>query len=237
MRFVTKGLFALALAAIFSTTASAALITGSVSTPGAVNLTTEGAVDWIHWGRSTPTDVTRKASGGSKISNHTLIGAGSTRARMTVSPSTYSWSDGTPTPVVNNIQNGVYINNFNGPGRGFQFTAPADSIERILDVFVGAFDASGTLEATLSDGSALPFTHTLVGATGQTVQAHYTLNYAANSPGQTLTVKWIESADLGGADNVTLQAAALSLAAEVPEPATLSMLCAGVIVLGLRRRK
>jgi hypothetical protein len=236
MRPITRILTAVAIATVFSTTTHAALITGTVTSPTNVNLTTEGSADWIHWGRTTAADVNRKSTGGSQISNYTLIGANTSRARFDDSASTYSWTDGTPTATATNTRTGVYINNFNGPGRGFQFTAPADTTERSLDVFVGAFDASGTLEAILSDGSAAPFTHTLTGAAGQSVQGHYTLNYSANSPGQTLTVRWTETADFGTADNITLQAAALSLAV-VPEPATLGLLGAASLLLTLRRRK
>jgi hypothetical protein len=64
----------------------------------------------------------------------------------------------------------------------------------------------------------------------------YTLNYSANTPGQTLTVKWTESADLGQFDNVTLQAVALKVAA-VPEPTTFALAFAGVTLLAIRRKK
>jgi hypothetical protein len=103
-------------------------------------------------------------------------------------------------------------------------------------VFLGEFDASGTLEATLSDSSAPVFTNTLTGGANQTVQGMYTLNYAANTPGQTLMVKWTETADLGQFDNVTLQAVALKVAA-IPEPTIMAIAFAGLTLLSIRRRK
>ena len=68
------------------------------------------------------------------------------------------------------------------------------------------------------------------------MQGLYTLNYSANSPSQTLTVKWTETDDLGQFDNVTLQAAALKLAA-VPEPATAGLLGLGAAILLASSRK
>ena len=64
----------------------------------------------------------------------------------------------------------------------------------------------------------------------------YTLNYSANSPNQTLTIKWTETDDLGAFDNVTLQAAALKLSA-VPEPTTIALAFAGLTLLAIRRKK
>src|SRR5438128_2505856 len=138
MNTFRTGLCAIALAATMLTAAhlQAALLTGSVAPPPAsVNLTTEGSSDWIHWGLNTATDVNRKASGGSQISNFTTIGSGTNVVRLTDSPSKYSWTDGSPTAVVNNTPGGVYINNFDGPGRGFVFTVPADLLSRVLKVY------------------------------------------------------------------------------------------------------
>jgi len=237
MRAITKGLLAAVASLFFAGFANAGSLSGAVTTPpSSVNLTTEGTADWVHWGLNTSSDVNRKSGGGSQISGATLLGTTPGRARLTDSPSTYSWTAGTPTASANNSPTGIYINNFAGPGRGFQFTAPADTAARTLEVFLGEFDASGTLEATLSDGSAPTYTNILTGAANQTVQGMYTLNYSANSPGQTLTIKWTETADLGQFDNVTLQAAALRLSS-VPEPATLALAFAGVTFLIIRRKK
>ena len=233
---IARNLLACAVVLLTAHLASAGSLSGTENPiPPSVNLTTEGTSDWAHWGLNVATDFNHKATGGSQISNVTLIGANSTKARFNDSTSTYSWTGGTPTASATNTPTGIYINNATGPGRGFQFTAPADTTQRTLEIFLGEFDASGTLEATLSDGSAATFTNTLPGAAGQTVQGMYTLNYAANSPSQTLTVKWTETADFGD-DNVTIQAAALKVAA-VPEPATLGAIFGGaVLLIGLGRR-
>src|SRR6267142_2545378 len=224
MNSIRTGSAFTALAIFTAAPLNAAILTGSVAPPpGSVNLTTEGHLDWIHWGLSAATDVNRKVTGLSQISNFTTIGAGTNVVRLTDSASKYSWIDGSPTAIVTNTPGGVYINNFDGPGRGFMFTVPADLLSRVLKVYVGEFTASGTLQAILSDNSAPAYSQVLTGAASQTVQGVYTINYAAASVGQTLTVKWTETADLGNNDNITMQAAALALPI-VPEPTTLAFL-------------
>src|SRR5882672_8170167 len=190
MATLRAGLALVALVILTSASAEGALLTGSVAPPPAsVDLTTQGNTDWIHWGLSNVNDVNRKITGLSQISTFTKIGTGTNVVRLTDSPSKYSWTDGSPTAVVNNTPGGVYINNFDGPGRGFQFTVPADLLQRVSKVDVGEFTASGTLQATLSGASAPAYNQTLTGAANQTVQGVYTINYAANSPAQTLTIR------------------------------------------------
>src|SRR5690349_1489775 len=134
MSTLRAGLALIALS-IITTAAHAALLTGNVTPPPAnVNLTTQGNTDWIHWGNTNVNDVNRKATGLSQISTFTKIGSGTNITRLTDSPSKYTWSDGSPTAVVTNTPGGVYINNFDGPGRGFQFTVPADLIEHTIFV-------------------------------------------------------------------------------------------------------
>ena len=199
------GFAQIALLVLTTSALHAALLTGSVAPPPAnVDLTIQGNTDWIHWGLNTATDVNRKATGLSQISTFTKIGSGTNVVRLTDSPSKYSWTDGSPTAVVVNTPGGVYINNFDGPGRGFQFTVPADLIEHTLFVYLGEFTASGTLTATLNDGSGLTYSQTLNGTANQTVQGEYTIDFQANLPRSLLTVKWIETSDLGNADNITL---------------------------------
>ena len=106
---------------------------------------------------------------------------------------------------------------------GFQITAPADTLQRTLLVYVGVCNAGGQLQATLSDGSAPTYTDTSLRNMGNgTTNAVYTLTYKAASAGQTLTVKWTETA--GSTTNITLQAAVLiasgSLTGSVTTPST-----------------
>jgi uncharacterized protein YjdB len=171
-------------------------LTGSgVASSATVNLTTEGTSDWAHW-----YGYDHKSSGGSKISNYTLIGTGV--LTYTNDPRTCTWSDGTPT-VSGSNKNGSYIA---GIGNGFQITAPADLTQRTLKIYVGGWMSGGTLTASLSDGSAPNYVNTSFSSTAGQYNAVYTLTYKAASAGKLITVKWTQASGTG---NVTIQAATL----------------------------
>jgi hypothetical protein len=173
--------------------------TGS-SLSTAVNLTTEGTVDWVHWGDSS---LNRKNGVSAQIGNYTVVGSGPAIA-YSDDLRTVTWSDGSPTLNGSNT-NGLYINS---PGNGFSFTVPADNNPRRVTVHAGGYHSGGTLTAHLSDGSAPDYVDSTAGVSGQ-YDRTYTLTYSSVSAGQTLTVSWVTSASDG---NVSLSGAALSFA-------------------------
>ena len=59
----------------------------------AVNLTTEGTTDWVHWGDAS---LNRKAGVTAQLSTYTKVGTG-TVSTYSNDPRTLSWTDGTPT--------------------------------------------------------------------------------------------------------------------------------------------
>jgi len=172
-----------------------------------VNLTTEGSLDWAHWGLNSAADFDHKAGVPSRISNYSVLGGGGVN-RQGASPSSYSWTDGTPTGVVTNSPTGVYII---GSANGLQLTVPADTTERTLKLYLGVWSAQGRLEATLSDNSAQQFVDTAVINQTGTNNNVYTLRYRAAGAGQTLTIKWTVNASFNNYGNITLQAASLAL--------------------------
>ena len=171
------------------------------SSSASADLTAEGTADWIHWGDAA---LQRKAGGGAQISNYSVIGGmgvgayGNDLRRL-------SWTDGTPTPSSVDNTNGLFVYSV---GNGFTFTAPADTTPRTLTVHVGGFNSGATLQACLTDGSALPFTDVAPADSGQ-YDRNYTLSYRASAPGQALRVTWTMTS--GGVGNVTLNGAALSV--------------------------
>ena len=184
-----------------STTTTGGTLTGSVTNASTTaNLTTEGNVDWVHWGESS---VNRKAGVTAQISGYSVLGSGQLNTYNN-DPRGLSWTDGTPTATATADKNGIYV-----PGlqSGFSFTAPADTSSRSLTVHVGGYNSGGTLTASLSDGSSTEYIATTSSANGQ-YDENYTLTYSAASAGQTLTVSWVMTAGTG---NVTLNGAALSL--------------------------
>jgi CSLREA domain-containing protein len=206
-------------------------LSGSLSTNGQQNadLTSLGSQDWAVWGyagngtsASLVPDV-RKA-GGSGISDLTdihqngapLRGLGQFASDL---PFSFDWSDGTVPSSATGAGLGLQHDGQPGivgsNGDGFSFTVPADTTQRTLTVYTTAHWATGTLTATLSDGSAQPFTQDLTGTSvpdAGNAPGIYTIDYAAANPGQHLTVNWVETAGTCpsfGCDNAAIYAVAL----------------------------
>jgi hypothetical protein len=170
----------------------------STSSSAAANLTTEGTLDWVHWGID---GLDRKAGVTAQLSNYSIVGFGPATSYGNDLRS-LSWSDGSPTSSSLVNTTGLFIS---GVGQGFSFSAPADGTARTLTVHVGGWFSSGTLTAHLTDGSAPDFTNVTSMAFGQFDQ-NYTLTYQSASTA-TLIVTWSMAAGTG---NVTLNGAALS---------------------------
>lgn len=150
-----------------------------------VNLTSEGAVDWAHWGRVDASTVDRKAGVPPQISNYIKIG-GANPSPTTRIKSAYSWNDGTPVGSISGTKSGLWLFRV---GKGFEFTVPADTTQRTLKVFVGVKDARGLLQASLSDGSSPAYSTFIDQPAGRSSHV-VTLNYQAASVGQKLTVRY-----------------------------------------------
>jgi hypothetical protein len=194
---------------IFVNTSGGTMI-GSVVKPPAlptlVNLTTEGTADWVHWGGRINGMLDRKTDVAMQISDYTPIGNG-TVERYADNYTGFSWSDGTPTASVTGTKTGVFIL---GVTNGFELTLPADTTSRTVKVYVGLYAAKGLFQAWLSDFSAKVYADTSLSNYFGNTYAAYTLNYAAASEGQTLTIRFtakeIYDPDYG---NVTLQSVTL----------------------------
>ena len=109
-----------------------------------------------------------------------------------------------------NTTTGVWTYGIPPIGSGFEITVPAGTDVRILKVYVGAFAGEGLFVASLSDGSAADYRDTSLINFRNGPSGVYTLTYAANSPGQTLKIRWTLFEIRGLSANVTLQAAALT---------------------------
>ena len=208
--------FALITTSLFFQTAQAGILTGTyntVTTGSNVNLTAAGPIDWVHWGLYTESSLDRKDGVVPEIGDFSLLDSSNGYAYVYQygdNYNGYSWSDGTPTVSVNDTTTGVWAYGVPAMGSGFTFTVPAGTNTRMLKVFVGAFAAGGEFEAALSDNSASAY----IAAPQVNIRNGpgwvFSLTFAANSPGQTLTVKWRLIATRAADGNVTLQAATLS---------------------------
>ena len=191
------------------------------------DLTAAGATDWALWGTGFSTSLTPnvRKQGGSGISNlsKTNVTDGTPRNfgnfLFNQGDFAFDWSDGTPTATGSGVTAGVAPA---AVGEGLSFTVPAGTTPQTLTVWTSAHYADETFTATLSDGSAPPFTYTLHASPGlffngnENVPAIFTLNFAAASPGQQLTVTATESATgFPLIDDAVIYAAALSPGANV----------------------
>ncbi len=205
---------------IFSVPVKAGTLTGAYQTVpqfSQVNLTQIGAIDWVHWGTFTEFAFDRKEGVPPLISNYTLLGspiADFGPFQYSDNYNGYTWSDGFPTLSATNTTTGIYLL---GRNDGYQFTVPADTTTRVLKVYVGAYGAGATFNASLSDGGSYTSTAVTYAANGPA--GLYTLTYAGASSNQTLTVKFtlttVRDRNFG---NVTLQAAALYYASSNNPP-------------------
>ena len=195
--------------------ASLATLTGSftdVPRGSIVNLTSEGPIDWVHWGLYSDSSVNHKAGVPQLIGDFSVIGNSNAflaAYQFSDNYNGYSWNDGTPTAGVTNTTTGVWAYGFPNLGSGFEFVVPAEMSSRTLKVYVGAFDAQGVFEASLSN-SSLRYTDSSLMNVGNGPGGVYAINFAGSSPGQVLTVKWKLLRPIGQTPNVTLQAAALT---------------------------
>jgi hypothetical protein len=180
-----------------------------------VNLTAEGNLDWIHWGLYTDSSLNRKATVTPQIRDFIVLYDPNTSYtlayRYADNYNGYTWSDGTQVVGVTNTPTGVYVV---GPLKvletnGFLITVPADTSLKTLKVYVGTYGARGKFQATLSDLQTSYVDTTLVNSVNGPGRV-YTINFAASSPGQTLTILWTVDFKMRADGNVTLQAATLS---------------------------
>lgn len=180
-------------------------LSGRIETsPAQVNLTAEGLLDWGHWGLSRFSSFEHKL-GGTQITGANTLGGNPTR--YVDNAVAFSWTNGSPVVATNDTTTGIYIK---GVGNGFQLSVPADTKVKQLKLYLGLYAARGSIEAQLSDFSALPFADQSFTNVFGNSYAVYTFDFAAASPGKSLIVKY-SAAELFDADfgNVTWQAATL----------------------------
>ncbi|HEU5234523.1 MAG TPA: IPT/TIG domain-containing protein [Terriglobales bacterium] len=171
--------------------------------PSTVDLTQQGTADWVLYGRQefgaeNPVNLDRKGNVSPLIAAASRINwafwyqYGDNLVTYTAEDATQSFGPQTT---------GIYSPN---PASGFQFTISAGLTERTANIYVGAWQAQGKLEAYLSDGSAPVYIDTSTDTTDH-INHVYTIKYHAASEGQHLIIRYtlLTNHAFG---NVTLQA-------------------------------
>ncbi len=193
----------------FDTGADVGPTAGSLSGTGAqftatpLSLSTEGALDWAHWGRNDVGAWNHK-SGANLITQ----GTNGSPSRWGEFPIAFTWVGGTPTATeATGTNDGIYHATI---GNSFNFEVAAHHTqERTLKVYTTWNGSTGTITGTLSDNSAPPWASTIppAGGTGNWIQvAVHTIKFRAGSPNQKLAVKITTT---GGIYGIALLAATL----------------------------
>jgi hypothetical protein len=187
--------------------------------PSAVDLSTEGTLDWAHWGYlesdNARTDefigrpahldcwdnrhcVNRKR-GNPQIGDFTAVGQfdGSIlpfRLYIRDAFTRFSWVGGSPIYSANNARTNDYMA---GVGNGYRIQVPADQSTHTFRLYLGVWNAQVKCVTSLSDGSVPDYVDTSLKSSSYNYV--YTFTYRSASPGQVLTVDLTILKDYGGA--------------------------------------
>jgi hypothetical protein len=166
-----------------------------------------GSSDWAHWGATGGSaEFDHDSVGDSQITNTSNVGSLTAPVGYCSTVIGSSWFSGTPSAVADDDGCGIY---YAGNGNGYSFTVPASTTQRTLYIYLGVWETSGTLTASINDGSGTSYTYPSLTNLSGTTNEVYQLTYHATSGGKLLTVSFVQSAATGG--NITLQGAALAV--------------------------
>src|SRR5260370_14774876 len=115
----TTEIYTLSLHDALPISGSGSLLGSSAPAPAAVNLTSEGTADWVHWGLLSASYLDRKASVSPQISTYRLAAAGVAQRYNQVLTS-FNWTDGTPDASSGGTRTRVSTA---GTGNGFTLSA------------------------------------------------------------------------------------------------------------------
>lgn len=156
---------------------------------GNIDLTQLGSVDWAHFGLSSASSFDDKASGGQRVSTLTALPNSGALTQFAGASLQFSWSDGAVgtghQAMASNSPTDVYVTS-----GGVQLHVPAGTTPQRLIVYAGIANARALLQVALSDGSQPAYTNTQTTSDAADHWFAYTIDFAAASAGQTLTVSW-----------------------------------------------
>jgi RHS repeat-associated protein len=182
---------------------SAALLTYSVDNlPKSVVLSDPQNADWIIWGASGLPTATRRA-GADLISDYTPIGTSSNDiTAISDGTTSFTWSGGIPIASSSGMTSSITAY---GANQGFQISVPADTTMKTLKLYASVC-APSQLNLSISDNSSPAIIATTAANPG--CDEVYSIDFQANSPGQTLTVQILSGSE----------AASVALAAAILQP-------------------
>jgi hypothetical protein len=216
-------------------------VTALVST--SYDLSQGGVLDWAYWAPTTtgltpPVAPTNRKLGGTIISPMNVVGG--TTLRGSASSTTverYNWNDGTsPATGSNASLAGLIFNSDLGSsadGKGLSFTVTGDPlVTRWVNLFLGAFAATGNLSVTLNGATTVLDTQVFANNSPKQIEI-YALRFRPDTIGDVLTVQWTAS-NITDTANGHVGAQAVQVA--VPEPGVVGMVVVGFAGMLATRR-
>jgi hypothetical protein len=154
------------------------------TTATSFNLSAEGDLDWAHWGSFAVTDFDYPAGGTPQISNYTPVGIPS-YGQYSDDVTQCSWVDGTVDQAETDLSSGIWAS---GPDTGYQLTIPASTTPRVLHLYIGSWNKSGTLELSLSDNSTASVTNIIPNTTTPSCHRHVCRQFGRSVPNGELSL-------------------------------------------------
>jgi hypothetical protein len=184
-------------------------LTLATMTPAtAVDLEAEGTLGWIHWGTIEDDEDSRNEKATAKGAIPTFTLSGSTDYRTYEDNlTTFSWTNGSPTPAVGATRHGVYSKTGNPK---FRLVRKAGVEPRRFVIYAGVNMCKGRFVVTLGDGPKMKSLSADLDNTGK-AYGRFQIDYRTPDPTSDLVVTWelVTTYDPNNA-NVTLAAATLS---------------------------
>jgi len=202
-----------------------ATLAGQIAIPPVVvDLTTEGATDWAHWGHTGST-ITQKDDGlgapVGMISDVSEIDPSNTvlpQTQFTDNLVAFNWIDGVTTTTASDLFNGIFFNvtnaDFSAGTQGFTLSVtPGDTNMHTLKLYFGTYHATTTLTATLNGSQSFSGVISPIDeATSQSLHRVAIFEFAAANGADSLVIE-VKMSNIGinnpGNANVTLEAATL----------------------------
>jgi hypothetical protein len=234
---------ALVVGGWLGTTAMGATLSGSVtaSSPASVDLTAQGLVDWAIWNYQAGSAGTNGApsnrkSGGTAIGNVSAVLGTPRGITGTMSPPTYSYTDGTSPASGSGAIGAITDNQINVVGSGVKVSVAGDpNVLRTVILYVAGFNGNAELKATLN--GAPVYTDSTVTYGSPRTGAVYTLMFQPDSAADLLQVQYTMKTLATGTGSGNANADIQAIAVAVPEPGVVSLIGVGAVGLLRRRRR
>jgi hypothetical protein len=180
------------------------------SVPTTLDLDTEGALGWIHWGITDQNSIDEKANAKGVIPTFQITGSTELR-NYGDNRTSFQWSNGTPTAATTGTPTGVYSRNRGGnPIFTISRKAGVTTALRLV-IYAGVSHAKGTMTAKLGDGTAVGSVSADLDNASDNDYGRWVIDFRATDPETMLVVTYVLTGDYDpNNSNITLAAATLA---------------------------